>query len=803
MPETFADRMARENAQLKRQSRSATAAPRLQNASLDDTDLPSFDREGNLKATFGKQPDGSHGGLVRESDPQPTPTAPDLTAKDLGALAVVWDGKTTDFAPALVHGHTEILFARSEDGSEPDISEYQKAPSTIRDRDGGGTTVVCSPPGTWFVRLRLVGQDRVTRGEPSEASSVEIEAKVNRQDMVDTLAEAQRRINVAREQLAESMGELDTKLLARINEKLTHSHDSPPEEFEGSAGDIWRVVDDAGTVQSEHEWTGTAWEPRTVSSEVIQNLDVGKLTAGSGELAEAVIDILWVKVARAKLLEADEAILGGALLKDNTIDVGKLHVTEAMVAEFAQILHLVADRVEMNRFIAQSGMVGLLEAIGLTLSDEAGGRRTEVSGAGIRVVDATTGVPEIQLGTFSDDLLTLTNRETGEVSLSASNDGSLSATRVSSELDMNVGGKPLVGETMRSPEWAAASSVLDAVSKGAPRIGPRTFSGTSGPSPRGIWQLEAPVTPGRSYRVSVPDFQMGDGANYYMTAYYTTSSDPKVRPAVPTSNSATLGTSTGRVPPAGLGWPTTTLSYEKVYSSPTTQRIRILFVVGRYGGGAVTFGTANSIATNPRFLIEDLGVRIGDGGVPTWRDPSSTTDFPVSADLVTQPYGVWQTATYTLNPTTGVATRQGINVEPRFGYWPNGLYYVTLVQFIPWNQGGVVHSLDINATVARWATTSGQVLQSGLVDMTGAPPASFAFSAARTELENLTGVGAGSQRRLPLLPEHAVAQGGQLRGSVLFGSTGWTGASQNNSAAGVIHRDKTFARLHTTTATED
>lgn len=1236
MAKSFVQRVAEENAQLKHQLRNVSASSRLANASLEDEPLDSFDVDGNLKATFGRQPDGSHGGLVRDSGPQPTLTAPDLTEKELGALAVVWDGKTTDGELPLVHGHTDILYARSEDGSQPALSEYRKAPSTIRDRDGGGTTVVCSPPGTWYVRLQLVGQDRVTKGEPSEATSVEIEAKVDRQEMLDKLAEGERLIEEAREDLAlgeeeraQRITELETRqteLTENLALGLDHVYDqaearaqeladsavvqaaghaqeladdareiaeralaasgnlvrdggfddptlahwpegafsgywsptggrksassyrvdrtssnhyprtalSPTEAgrvfyaeaffkregtatkdvailvqfrftsgtwstnwvartpgteipegsfkrvagmitapenveavrfapwIEGPQPDAVYIVDDvrgaditesaealakaqlaleaanaahtaAGSAESlasqamnragsiggrlggttppvgtapentlwfqwDHmkvgrtivgfwkreggewvaqpnetaafalldigaasigdlefdrirgvlieaqkvligrganlipnasltegddgrrgwnaEWgrnadngpggTPSIWlqgrdtrgsdyfpveggqryrfrvmaqgdragkrfyvqlitdgssNPYMISNEVTPNGTWGEFSGeftvpdnatlgrihvyanhGNGTTsegyqwfrgwqlypmlkgvliedngitspkvntaeffsAEAVIQKIWTEIVRARLVQS-VGIITEDMVATESVTTPKLKVTEDMVAKFAQILHLVADQVEMNNFIAGSGMVGLLEAIGLTLSDEAGGRRTEVSGAGISVIDTATGTPEVQLGTFSNDLLTLRDRATGDVSLSMGNEGSLSAVKVSSEQDVNIAGKSLMGSMFSSPQSAATTSVLDALGWGASRVLVRTFTGTTGPGPRGIAHIEAKVVPGRIYRIVVPDFQMGDNQDYYMSAYYTTSSDPDVRPVIPRDTvGANLGTVPSRNPPIGYGWPTSSLSYEKIYTPTTAQWIRIQFVVGRFSGGGnlVQFGNSNSIATNPRFMIEDLGPRVGDGGVTTWRDPSSTTDFAQAPDIVTQPYPVTETATYTWNPSTGVATRQGINVEPRFGYWPNGLYYLTLARFNPWSQGGAFYNADVSATVKRWATSSGQVLQSGLLSTTGSPPASF-NSSATNRLPDLVGVGAGSTRLLGIDPDQAEAQAAQTRAVAVFGWSGWTGSSQNNAAAGVLNRDKTYARLHTTTATND
>jgi len=803
---SFVQKTAEKMAQLENQSRNTTVSSRLDYASLEDTWLEMFDRFGVSKGGFGKQPDGSFGGLVRDSPAQPTPTAPLLAAGDLGAVEVTWDGGTTDFPTWEVHGHTEVLSVFSEDGSEPEESEYHLA-STIRDRQGGATTIICPTPGTWFVRLRLVGQDRTTKGEMSAASSVEIVSLVDTDAIREALEEAQKRIDESTAAWQSAKAELEAAL-AGLNV------DTLPGLAQELAENEQRVEDARERLSSVETEIRINVDDLAARIATVIQLHAGSITAGQIGVDRinvneffgntAVLNLLRAAVVQALEITAEVGFIGGALLKDGTIDVPKLNVTEEMVAEFAQILHLVADKVEMNEFIAMSGMIGYLEAIGITLSNTGQGRRTEVSGQGLQVFDTTTSNLMIQLGNFTGgDLLSLYDSETGDPTVTITGAGGLSVMHLNSQWDPTIGGKPLMGDLFESPQAAASESILETVSLGASGVMVRPFTGAVGASPQGIGFIEKKVKPGRSYRIEIPDFLMGDRQDYYLSCYYTTSANPEVRPALPTSNTALLGTVAGVVPPSGLGWPTTSLSFRKVFI-PTTERwIRVQIVVGRYGGGSVTFGSSNSIATNPRALIEDLGPRTGDGGRVSWRNPASTTESAAPADLVTLPYSVTQTATYTWNPSTGTATRQGIDVEPRFGYWPNGLYYLTLVQFAPWNQGGSLVNVDINVTPQRWATSAGQVVQSGLVSMTGAPPASFDASTASTRLDDLFGVGAGSTRQLPLEEMHAQMQGSQARAAILLGWQGWAGGAQNNQAAGVLRRDKTFARLHTTTATAD
>ena len=67
------------------------------------------------------------------------------------------------------------------------------------------------------------------------------------------------------------------------------------------------------------QWTkdNGKWVPVTVSSEVIANLDVGKLTAGSASLSTAVVDKLFANIFAAKKISASElAVAPGSVFPD-------------------------------------------------------------------------------------------------------------------------------------------------------------------------------------------------------------------------------------------------------------------------------------------------------------------------------------------------------------------------------------------------------------------------------------------------------------------------------------------------------
>src|SRR5690606_33003078 len=92
-----------------------------------------------------------------------------------------------------------------------------------------------------------------------------------------------------------------------------------PGEPSGTApqGSVWFRTNAAGQItgqwqQVEASNPGAQWEQREVRSEVIANLDVGKLTAGSATISEAVIEKLWAEVIHARKITSDMLVVGNS-----------------------------------------------------------------------------------------------------------------------------------------------------------------------------------------------------------------------------------------------------------------------------------------------------------------------------------------------------------------------------------------------------------------------------------------------------------------------------------------------------------
>lgn len=127
--------------------------------------------------------------------------------------------------------------------------------------------------------------------------------------------------------LETARGQITAEIQTSANGKnaITVSTSAPSSSKPGVVvGDTWWRVDSSGTIYGQWAWTGTAWAARTIRSEVIANLDVGKLVVtGSSRFTEAVADRLFTDIFAAHKVTASEltiaAIDGDGELVPNSV----------------------------------------------------------------------------------------------------------------------------------------------------------------------------------------------------------------------------------------------------------------------------------------------------------------------------------------------------------------------------------------------------------------------------------------------------------------------------------------------------
>ena len=95
--------------------------------------------------------------------------------------------------------------------------------------------------------------------------------------------------------------------------------------------DIHRNRRTNGQIIGEWMWTGTAWTRLALSDAMLSSLDVGKLTAGTANIATAVVNKVWGQLGVFDKLDVrTDAYVSGINLKDGAVTARTLNVVPEM-----------------------------------------------------------------------------------------------------------------------------------------------------------------------------------------------------------------------------------------------------------------------------------------------------------------------------------------------------------------------------------------------------------------------------------------------------------------------------------------
>lgn len=301
----------------------------------------------------------------------PTPFPPEPPFVDAGGetvkiqhsgLDVYENIAPRDFRRTQVHVSQDETF----DPSLSTLAGFIDAPN------GGMTHRL--PGGEWYIGV--VWETRSGKlSDLSETVLADIAPLVDADEIQEALDQAQERIDEAAAEAQERFDELEEKLgdvagfdpseieqeLSEISDGLNEAKQDAANMFEQFEGEIapQALIDKLlaqeawiggallkdGAVEAEHI---TASESLSAKIGEFLKLSVVDLVAGTGQIDEGVIAKLWSDVVVANMVTAEEAFIGGALIKDNTIDVEKINVTEELTAAIGQFLTVKADMLEAN-----------------------------------------------------------------------------------------------------------------------------------------------------------------------------------------------------------------------------------------------------------------------------------------------------------------------------------------------------------------------------------------------------------------------------------------------------------------------
>ncbi|MBM6622678.1 hypothetical protein JTF08_13765 [Micrococcaceae bacterium RIT802] len=158
---------------------------------------------------------------------------------------------------------------------------------------------------------------------------------------IDAAATAQAAAEDAHQAAGDAQTTAESALTMAGSKSKVYYSTSAPSGTGTSTGDLWRQVDASRNVISEWYWSSSnAWQASQITTSAISNLDVGKLTVGTGVIATLVAQ----KIA-------------GATASFQTVDVKNLFATTGTLAE-AVITRLFTDIFATNKLSANQVLIG-------------------------------------------------------------------------------------------------------------------------------------------------------------------------------------------------------------------------------------------------------------------------------------------------------------------------------------------------------------------------------------------------------------------------------------------------------------
>lgn len=234
-------------------------------------------------------------------------------------------------------------------------------------------------------------------------------------------------------------------------------------------GSIWFQTGTNGGIigqwqQTDASNTGSTWTRRDLRNEVIANLDVGKLTAGSATIVDAVVQKIWSEVVTTKFLTATEKIITKDVIATGAV------TADALAARLALVTDIIAgDPSGAHVLLNQEGM------------------RTRQTLADGTIQDA------VRVGTGDEEFISIPGPD-GQPVATIDNTGRVTGRNLIANDDVTLQGRSLLRRLDEFPRGMIAIG-------GAGLIGGNGRY-VNGPE-MGIFDVRFPYRSGRWYRVVV------------------------------------------------------------------------------------------------------------------------------------------------------------------------------------------------------------------------------------------------------------------------------------------------------------
>lgn len=267
-------------------------------------------------------------------------------------------------------------------------SSAQMSNTTVGGEEAVAVGDVVAEAAVTNVAMPIVQEDAVDGNEGvSDLSSLfsefndDLDARL--EDAAADLADAAAELELANQDIKDAFGLEITGLSDRIDQivvgaggtLLLFSDEAPTSEDKAPVGSTWWMVNADENIVGQWQQTGTddmpVWTPRAIESEVIANLDVGKLTAGQAAIAQVVAQQIAASTANIQ-----------------TVNVANLFVTQDATMQQATINYLFANVVQAKKITADMLDVNSLNGVTITgaiIKSAASGQRIEIVNQRINV----------------------------------------------------------------------------------------------------------------------------------------------------------------------------------------------------------------------------------------------------------------------------------------------------------------------------------------------------------------------------------------------------------------------------------
>ena len=392
--------------------------------------------------------------------PLPTPAAPSVNV-EAGVVVVHLDGLDAEGLPAPAGVVMARVYASLEAGFTPSAGSYQ---GMIVGPGGRGSVPLGLAAGVWHVRVVWAGASG-QESAPSAPVVADLEPLVDAEDIEQALAVAQGRLDAVKAALGALSGPL-TPMLAGV--------------LPDTEGRVYYQKDEAGEIVSAWQVVNGAWVQQPLDSAVLVRVTTDQLVAGMG-------------------------LIGGVLIEDDAVTAKHITASESLTAKVAKFLKVKADQIDVNDLAASRAFIGALSTSGLSLTQTINGLTTTLSGAGMVVSRQSEGglpLPLVQVGGGTGTTVATYDAD-GTMLGGLGEDGSVTATDLSSQNDPLLAGAPLLGRLGSHVPSDYGVAWFDQIGWGEVANGVRTDhdAGTYAAGEHGLLQLNFTALPGRKYRV--------------------------------------------------------------------------------------------------------------------------------------------------------------------------------------------------------------------------------------------------------------------------------------------------------------